>query len=262
MATRNAFLAGCLIAAAAVTAPAAGAAVPRPGDWDSRSLFPPVAPTLATVNFEVAGPPSRRVVRRVAAPPWCAAEPAATGYSSAGPAAARVRADGRFAIFGGDFVLRGRFVTPSRADVRVRTDDGECRGTRRYVVRHIPPRVPVRTGRYVTLAAGGTELFELEVDVFGREVMVEYLTDSVTAACSDGSERPLSLLGAEPLIIAPIGPAGRFEAMARQPAVVHISGTFSGGSVAALFSAAGVQPDGVSCRVRGIPVVGALAFPF
>ena len=262
MATRSAFIAGCLLVAAAVTASAVLAAVPEPGDWDSRSPFPPVAGTRATVNFEVDGAPSRRVVRRVAAPPWCRAEPSATGYFSADGAAARVRADGRFAIPGGGFVLHGRFVTASRAEVRVRTEDGGCRGTRRYVLRHIPPRVPVRTGRYVTLAAGGAELFELEVDVFGREVMVEYLRGSVTAACSDGTERPLSLLSADSLIVAPIGPAGRFEAVGSQPTSVRISGTFSDGSVAALFSAAGVQPDGVSCRARGIPVVGALAFPF
>lgn len=261
MATRNAFTLGCLAAVLSI-APAAHAAAPRPGDWDSRSPFPPVASTLATVNFEVTGPPSRRVVRRVAAPPWCKADPASTGYWSAGPAAARVRADGRFAIPGDGFALRGRFVTPSRAGVRVRTEDGDCHGTRHYVVRHIRPRVPVRTGRYLTLASGGTELFELEVDVFGREVMVEYLKGSVTAACSDGSQRSLSLLTADTLINGPIGPAGRFEAVGTQPPIVHISGTFDHGSVAALLTVADVQPDGVSCRARGIPVVGALAFPF
>jgi hypothetical protein len=261
MATRNAFIAGCLIAAAVITR-AARAAAPGPGDWDSRSPFPPVAPRLATVNFEVAGPPLRRVVRRVAAPPWCTPEPPATGYFSAGPASARVRADGRFTIFGGGFVLHGRFVTPTRAEVRVRTDDGDCGGVRRYAVHRIRPRVPVRTGRYLTLAAGGAELFELEVDVFGREVIVEYLRGSVPAACSDGSQRPLSLLGADGVIYAPIGPAGRFEAVGTQPPFVHVSGTFSEGAVAALLTVTEVQPDGVTCRARGVPVVGALAFPF
>ena len=260
MATRNAFTVGCL-AAVLATAPAAHAATPTPGDWDSRSPFPPIASTLATVNFEVTGPPSRRIVRRVAAPPWCRADPASTASWSAGPAVASVRVDGRFAILGGGFALRGRFVTPIRADVRVRTEDGDCKGTRDYVVRHGRPRVPVRTGRYLTLTSGGTELFELEVDVFGREVMVEYLEGSVTATCSDGSQRPLSLLGADVLISGPIGPAGRFEAVGTQPPIVHISGTFDHGSVAALLTVTGVQPDGVSCRARGIPVVGALAFP-
>jgi hypothetical protein len=79
MATRNAFTGGCLAAALATAAPA-HAAAPKPGDWDSRSPFPPVASTLATDNFEVTGPPSRRIVRRAAAPPWCTAEPASTGY--------------------------------------------------------------------------------------------------------------------------------------------------------------------------------------
>ena len=261
MATRNALTVGCL-AAVLATAPAAHAAAPKPGDWDSRNPLPPVASTLATVNFEVTGPPSRRIVRRVAAPAWCTADPASTGYLSAGAATARVRADGRFAIAGGGVVLRGRFVTPSRADVRVRTENGDCKGLRHYVVRHIRPRVPVSTGRYVTLASGGTELFELEVDVFGREVMVEYLMGSVPATCSDGSQRSLSLLAADVLAPAPIGPAGRFEAVGTRSPSVHISGTFDHGSVAALLTVAGVQPDGVRCRARGIPVVGALAFPF
>jgi hypothetical protein len=120
----------------------------------------------------------------------------------------------------------------------------------------------VRTGRYLTLARGGAELFELEVDVFGREVTVEYLSGSVIATCSDGSQRLLSLRFADSLIDAPIGPAGRFEAVGTSPPIVHISGTFDHGSVAALLDVADVQPDGVSCRARGIPVVGALAYPF
>ena len=260
MATRNAFLVGCLIGAVpAAAAPAAGAALPRTGSWDSRPAIQPAARTKATVTFEVRGSGSRRVVERVAVPAWCPGVPEPSGvYAS--DAFTRVRADGRFTSLGGDFVVRGRFVGATRAEVRVRA--GDCSGTRRYVVRHIRPRVPVRTGRYLTLVSGGTASFELEVDAFGREVMVEYLSGSVTTTCSDGSQRALSLLGAEAVSNAPIGPAGRFEAASTPPLTVRISGTFDHGSVAALLNVTSVQPDGVSCRVRGIPVVGALAYPF
>jgi hypothetical protein len=130
------------------------------------------------------------------------------------------------------------------------------------MVRHFHPRVPVRTGRYLTLVRGGTASFELEVDAFGREVMADFLNGSVTATCSDGSQRALSLLGADALVNAPIGPAGRFEALSTPPLTVGISGTFDHGSVAAMLNVTEVQPDGVRCRVRGIPVVGALAYPY
>jgi hypothetical protein len=261
MATRTALIAGCLIGALSATAPAARAAVPRAGAWDSRDPIPPIAGRVATVTFDVRGPTSRRIVQRVAVPGWCPADPEPTGVVF-DDVFARVRADGRFATAGDGFVLRGRFVAPDRAQVRVHTDLGECTGTRRYLVRRIRPRVPARTGRYLALVSGGTVTLEFEVDAFGREVMVEFLRGSVTASCSDGTQRALSVVGRDPLINAPIGPAGRFEATATAPPSVGLSGTFDHGSVAALLNVADVMPDGVSCRARGIPVVGALAYPF
>lgn len=254
---RNLYIAGCAMAALFVTAPGAQAAVPKTGSWDSGSHSEP------TVSFEVRGPATRRTIRRVSLPERCKGDPEPTGEDWF-DVSARVRARGRIRISGDGLTIRGRFVTPNRAEVTVRAvQEDLCPGNWRYVVRHTRPRLPVRTGRFLALVDGGTATMEFEVRAFGRVAEVQYLIGSVPATCSDGSHRSLSLLGAPVVIATPIRPAGRFDASGTGDlSTVRVSGTFDHGSVAALLNVSEAFPNGVSCLARGLKVVGALGFPY
>jgi hypothetical protein len=170
--------------------------------------------------------------------------------------------NGRIRITRGDFTLRLRFVTPTRAEAALRIHS-TCTGNRHYVVRHTRPRIPVRTGRWVALVQGATATLEFEVRSFGRTADAQYLTGSVPATCSDGSARSLPLMESFFLIIAPIRPGGRFNASgAGGNESVEVSGTFDHGSVAALLDVSESFPDGTTCRARGLYVLGAPAFPY
>ena len=133
----------------------------------------------------------------------------------------------------------------------------------RYVVRHKPHRVRVRDGRFLALVGGGAARAELQVSAFGRMVFVTFLEGPVAATCSDGSQRQLALASPDDLILAaPIRPTGRFEiARAGAGSRIRMSGSFDGGSVAALVDLSNVLPGGSTCRARWATLVGSLAFP-
>jgi hypothetical protein len=248
-------LLGALVAAALAAAPAAAAAVPRTGSWDSGGRSEP------TVSFEVRGPGARRTVRRVSVPITCRGEREPRGWA---PTAwiARVGASGRFTVYSTlGFEARGRFTTPGRAEVTVINDDGGCRDSRHYVVRHTVPRVAVRTGRFLALVEGAA-VAQLEVSAFGRMVRIGYLDGSVTADCSDGAQRPLDLSSLDyDWLGAPIRPGGRFDLPGAGGSGIDIHGSFDHGSVAGFLDVSDELPDGTSCQASGVTLVGSLAFP-
>jgi hypothetical protein len=235
---------------------AAGAVAPRRGFWDSGGR------SLPSVIFEVRGPAGRRTVSRVSVPLACRGEPVGWGASEA---TARVRSGGRFTLDDpGPFVVRGRFTGRGRAEVTVENLEEGCNGSVRYVVRHARRRVPVRTGRFLALLAGGAATAELEVSAFGRMVEIGYLDGSVAATCSDGSQRPLEIRFVDYLgLAAPIRPGGRFDLPGGAAGSSGgIRGSFDHGAVAAHFDMSDVLPDGTSCRARAVTLVGSLGYPF
>jgi hypothetical protein len=253
---RTACVAGCVAAAQLGGAAGATAAVPKTGSWDSGSHTEP------TVSFEVRGAATSRMIRRVSFPEMCRTAPEPTGEVWF-DVARRVRAGRRAVITGEGFTLLVRFVTATRANVTLRNhEDADCRGSWRFVVRHTRPRVPVRNGRWLALVEGGTATMEFEVRAFGRVAEVQFLSGSVVATCSDGSQRSLSLLGSPAVIAAPLRPAGRFDAVGTKQLTVEVSGTFDHGSVAALLNVSEALPDGTRCQARGLYVLGALGFPY
>jgi hypothetical protein len=143
--------------------------------------------------------------------------------------------------------------------VRV-SSPGDCKYTRRYVVRHRGRRIAVRTGRYLALVSGAARV-GLETDAFGRMVRVEYMDGSIPSRCSDGSQRPLALTGPDDIVLAAaIRPNGRFDISAAAGSSIKIAGTFDGGSVAAIVDLSVVLPDGTPCTAPTQTLVGALAF--
>lgn len=249
-------LVGCVVAATLVAVPdAAQAAAPKVGAWESGSRSDP------RVSFDVRGRAGARVVRRVSFPIVCKGDPSLVGWGAI--TIVRTRARGRFTASDGDSVVRGRFTAKDRAEVTVRSSDGgDCNGTRRYRVVHRGRRIPVRTGRYLSLVSGAASV-GLETDAFGRMVRVEYMEGSVPSRCSDGSQRPLTLAGPNEVVLAaPIRPSGRFDiSAAAAGSRISIAGTFDGGSVAAFVDLSAVLADGTRCTVPTRALVGSLAFP-
>jgi hypothetical protein len=246
---------GCVVAATLAVAPAAHAAAPKTGAWESGSRSDP------RVSFDVQGPARARTVRRVSFPMVCKGDPSPVGWGST--TSLRTLAHGRFAAYDGESVVRGRFTATDRARVTVRSDDGgDCKTTRRYLVVYRGRRIAVRTGRYVSLVGGGATV-GLETEAFGRMVLVEYMEGSVPSRCSDGSQRPLTLAGPEDFILAaPVRPSGSFEISAAAAGThIDVAGAFDGGSVAAIVDLSVVLPNGTRCTARARPLVGSLAFP-
>jgi hypothetical protein len=243
----------CVVVATLAAAPAAQAAVPKAGAWESGSRSQPRA------TFDVRGPTRSRTVRRVSFPITCKGDPSAGGWGSTD--VVRVRAGRRFTAYGLESTVSGRFTADDRAEVIVHsTGVGDCRDTRRYVVLHRGRRVAVRNGSYLALVGGGARM-KLETESFGRMVLVDYVGGSIAAGCSDGSQRPLTLAGPERHVLAaPIRPSGRFDISAAAGSSIKIAGTFDGGSVAASVDLSVVLPDGMRCTAPQT-LVGALAFP-
>jgi|tagenome__1003787_1003787.scaffolds.fasta_scaffold20628058_1 hypothetical protein len=246
---------GCLVAAFFAAPGMAAGAQPKPGAWQSGGNAEP------RVAFDVSGGGAHRRVLRVTVPLTCRRRAEPYGWSSSDPVA-RVRVGGRFTAYGFDFALRGRLVTRERAEVAVREDDGGCHDRRRYAVNRYGGRVSVGTGRYLAVV-GGAAGADLQVNAFGRMVTATFLEGSVTAACSDGSQRPLALAGPDDLILAaPIRPTGRFDMTAASGgASISVDGTFTHGSVAALVFVTDVLADGTRCQARGVRLVRSIAFP-
>jgi hypothetical protein len=137
-----------------------------------------------------------------------------------------------------------------------------CRDTRRYLVLQRGRRVPVRTGRFLSLVGGGADL-GFVTSAFGRMVQVEFMRGSLQADCADGSQRSLPLAGPDGYALtAPIRTTGRFDISATAGSSIAIAGTFDGGSVAAFVDLSVVLPDGLRCTGRTQPLVGSLAFPY
>jgi hypothetical protein len=251
-------LVGCLLAAALVAAPgAAHAAVPRTGAWESAGN------SLPRVSFDVVrGAAGGRIVQLVSFPIVCAGDPPTDGWLSI-DTFVRVPRDGRFAIDGGEWRLRGRFTARDRADVVVHDTTGDfCAGTRRFAVRALGRRIPVRTGRYLSLVGESAQM-GLDVSAFGRQVIVELIQGTVPSHCTDGSQPPLTLAGPPDYALdAPIRPSGRFDDVWAAAGVrIAISGSFDRGAVAAFVDLSVTRPDGVRCTAVTQPLVGALAFP-
>ena len=243
-----------VIAVLAAAPAAAQAASPRVGAWESGSRSEP------RVSFDVRGPARSRTVRHVSFPVTCKGSPSAIGWGTTD--IVRVRHDGRFTAYDLGSVLRGRFTAGNRAEVTVRGSEGsDCRDSRRYVVRFRGRRVAVRTGRFLSLVGGGATV-GLDTTAFGRMVAVDYFDGSVTADCSDGSQRSLTLAGPEgDVLAAPIRPNGRFDISAAAGSSITIAGSFDGGSVAAFVNLTTALPAGPQCTARAQPLVGSLAFP-
>jgi hypothetical protein len=240
------------VVALLAVAPAAAAA-PRVGAWESGGRFEP------RVAFDVRGAPGRRTVRRVSVPLTCRGERSTVGWATT-DFAAPVRG-GRFTAYGDAFVLRGRFLSGSRASVAVHTRDGPCHDVRRYVAGSRGRRIGVRTGRYLSLVGGGAEVY-LMVTAFGRMIEVEFLRGSADFTCSDGTLQSLPLGGPEDLVLAaPVGPRGGFHIAGGFDSTIDIYGSVQGGSVAAFADVTRLLPDGTDCHARGLTLVGSLAFP-
>jgi hypothetical protein len=254
LATPGAVVIG-VVAATFAAAGAAQAAVPRVGAWESGGRSEP------RVSFDVRGPARSRTVQRVSFPITCKGTPTPVGWGSTD--VVRVGHRGRFTAYGAGTVIRGRFTAPNRAAVTVHSSAATgCGDLRRYVVLPRGRRIVVRTGRYVSLVGGGAAV-GLETTAFGRMVGVEYMDGSVSAGCSDGSQRSLPLAGPEgDILAAPIRPSGRFDISAAGGPSITIAGTFDGGSVAALVDLSVTLPAGPRCTARAQPLVGSLAFPF
>jgi hypothetical protein len=247
-------LGSCLLAAAlgAAAAPAQ-AAVPRAGTWESGGVVNP------RVTFDVVGPARSRVVHRVSFPIVCKSP--GTSWASS-DTSARIHADGRFTGAALNSVIRGRFTGRDRAIVTVRTDESaDCKSTTHYVVlhRHV---FPVRNGRFLSLVSGGVTV-GMETSAFGRMVDVEYVDGTVPGTCSDGSQRPLKLEVPIGFVLgAPIRPSGRFDMSVTAAGTrIAISGTFSGGAVAAYLDFSVVLPGGTRCKTPSQPLIGSLFFP-
>lgn len=259
-------IAAVAVAVAAVPA-VSEAAVPKTGLWQSYSR------SFATVGFEIRGPASRRVIRRVSVPLACRGEEGDAGWATVDPGG-RVRGSGRFRVVSPDsFTMRGRFVRPNRVRVAVRTPTvGDCRATtRRYTVRPRPHPVRVRVGRYFanlgTAAAAATARAIIEVGAYGRMADVRYIDGTVDAGCSDGSRRSLPLAQAWPdaSMVGPIGSTGRFDINAQPPPAgstgLNLSGTFDGAALGGILVYSTTFPDGVTCKTDDVTMVGSLAFP-
>jgi sarcosine oxidase gamma subunit len=246
----------CVVASVlAVAAGTAQAAVPKVGAWESGSRSDP------RVSFDVQGPARARTVRRVSFPIACKGDRFPVGWGATTIVDARGK--GRFAAYDGDSVVRAHFIAKDRAEVTVHSDDGSCKGTRRYRVVARGRRLGVRSGQYLSLVTGGGATVGMEVDAFGRMVTVSFINGTVPSRCSDGSQRPLTLAGPDEYILAaPIRPNGRFDVSASAAGSrIAIGGTFSGGSVAALVDLSVVLPDGSRCTAPTQSLVGSLAFP-
>jgi hypothetical protein len=246
-------LVSCVVAATLAAVPAAQAAVPKTGAWESGSRSEP------RVSFDVRGRAPSRTVQRVSFPITCKGRPSASGWGSTD--IVQMDGSGRFTAYEADSEIRGRFTAKDRAEVTVRSVGfGTCRDTRRYVVIRRGRRIAVRVGDFRALVGGGAAV-GLETDAFGRMVSVDYMDGSIPAGCSDGSQRPLTLAGPAGLVLAaPIRPSGRFDISAAAGSSITISGTFEGGSVGAIVDLSVVLPDGVRCTAPTQPLVGSLAF--
>jgi hypothetical protein len=242
-----------VVAATLGAAPAAQAAVPKVGAWESGSRTEP------RVSFDVRGPVRSRDVQRVSFPVACKDNPSVTGWGST--VFVRVRGS-RFTAYAIDSVIRGRFTAKDRAEVTVRSADVTgCKDTRRYVVLHRGRRVTVRTGRFLSVVSGGAAV-GLATSAFGRVIRVERIDGSIPAGCTDGSQRPLTLAGPPDVpLVAPIRSSGRFDISAAAGSSITIAGTFDRGSVAAWVGLSAVLPDGVRCTAPTQSLVGSLAFP-
>jgi hypothetical protein len=250
---------GCLVAAALAAAPgAAQAALPKTGAWESGGN------SLPRVSFDVVrGAAGGRLVQLVAFPVVCASEPHTDGWLSI-DTFTRIRRDGRFAmVYLPEWSLRGRFTGRDRAEVVVHDTTGDfCTGTRRFAVRALGRRIPVRTGRYLSLVGDSAQM-GLEVSAFGRQVIVEFIGGTVPSHCTDGSQPALTLAGPPDYALdAPIRPSGRFDDVwAAAGTRIAISGSFDHGAVAAFVDLSVTRPGGVRCTAVTQPLVGALAFP-
>lgn len=220
--------------------------------------------------FAVVGPAPRRVVLRVSVPLTCDDEVVGWGWTTF---RFRVSRGGRFAAFGLDFRLRGRFVTRERAAISVRMTDRNCRGTRSYVVFRDPRRVRVRVGRYLALLGAGSPVGSVAggqgaavhfgINAYGRMAWIDFLDGSVPAQCADGSRRLMPLTAPEDTVIAgPIRPGGRVDlAAAAGGTSVRVFATVDATALAGFAYFTAVMPDGISCTARGPTMVGALGFP-